>query len=224
MNQLVDYKNEKYHKERHTEFLRSEELNLIWSEFAFNLYFNGLKSKIKVLEFGGGLGYNLITASKFYDCCMIEPSDFGRQFAKKFGIKSFYDIPELLQNNKEKFDKILCRHVLEHLENPKETLVKLKELLKEDGELILILPYEKKKRPLNREIDYHLYCWTPRTAYNLLRSAGFNNISYKYNFFTGRRFFIPLYKLFGIKVYALFLKIFGRVFNAKELQLNVKIK
>lgn len=224
MNKLVDYKNEKYHRERHPEFIESEELNLIWSEFAFQIYFNGLKSSLKVLEFGGGLGYNLFTANKFYDCYMIEPSDFGRQFAEKFGIKTFYDIPELLKNDVKKFDKILCRHVLEHLENPKETLFMLKELLKEDGELILILPYEKNERPIKNEKDYHLYCWTPRTAINLLKAVGFNNITYKYNYFTGKRILLPIYKIFGLKIYSIALQILGKIFNARELQLNVKTK
>ena len=224
MNKIVDYNSDDYHKERHSEFLASKDLNLVWSEFAFHQYFNGLKSSFKVLEFGGGLGYNLFTANKFYDCHMIEPSEIGRKFAENYGIKTYKDIPELLLKTDIKFDKILCRHVLEHLKNPLDTLVNLKDLLKEDGELILILPYEKESKPVNKEIDFHLYCWTPRTACNLLKEAGFNNINYKYNYFTGKKVLIPIYKSLGFTTYSVIFKILGRIFNSKELQLNAKIR
>lgn len=223
MNNLVDYSNDKYHKERHPEFLKSDELSLIWSEFAFQLYFSGINSPMRVLEFGGGLGNNLIIANKYYDCHMIEPSIIGRQFAERFGIKTYFDIPNLKKSIDVKFDKILCRHVLEHLENPLDTLRNLKDLLVDDGELILILPFEKRVNPVKNELDYHLYCWTPRTAYNLLRAAGFNKLTHRFNYFTGKRIFLPAYKIFGFPVYTFMMKLLGIILNAKELQINAKI-
>ncbi len=85
-----------------------------------------------------------------------------------------------------KFDVILCRHVLDHFDNPLECLLNFKCLLNQNGQLKLILPIEKIKSLVNNEIDYHLYCWTPRTICNLLVKAGYTNIKYKYNYFTGK--------------------------------------
>ena len=102
----VDYKSDQYHKERHPEFLNSETLTKAWSAFAFKEYFNG-EYKPDILEFGGGLGHNLIYLANKSNVWMIEPSDIGRKYAEKFGIKTASSIPELKQLNSGKYDIIL---------------------------------------------------------------------------------------------------------------------
>ncbi|MBV5312535.1 MAG: class I SAM-dependent methyltransferase [Prolixibacteraceae bacterium] len=174
----IDYKSDQYHKDRHPEFLKSETLTKAWSEFAFNEYFKG-EIKKDILEFGGGLGHNLIYLANKSDIWMIEPSDLGRKYAEKFGIKTASSIPDLKLSNSGKYDIILCRHVLEHVDNPLQVLLDLKSLLKPDGELILVLPVETKAKPVRNEIDFHQFCWTPRTAINLLKNAEFEDIEWK---------------------------------------------
>jgi len=217
----IDYKSDQYHKDRHPEFLKSETLAKAWSEFAFNEYFKG-EIKQDILEFGGGLGQNLIYLANKSDIWMIEPSDIGRKYADKFGIKTAFSIPDLMLLNSGKYDIILCRHVLEHVDNPLQVLVDLKSLLKPDGELILVLPVETKAKPVKNEIDFHQFCWTPRTAINLLKNAKFEDIEWKYNFFTGKRLFLFIYNSFGIKYYRSLMKFTGFAFNSKELLLRAK--
>jgi SAM-dependent methyltransferase len=43
------------------------------------------------------------------------------------------------------FDEILCKNVLEHLENTREVLKELKRIIKKDGVIILEVPYYKNK-------------------------------------------------------------------------------
>ena len=105
-----------------------------------------------------------------------------------------------------KFDLILCRHVLEHVENPLQVLLDLKSLLKSNGELIIVLPIETNLKPVNNEIDFHLFSWTPRTAMNLLKAAKFEDIKWKYNYFTGKRLILPIYNVLGIKYYRSLMK------------------
>jgi SAM-dependent methyltransferase len=221
MKPLVDYKSDSYHKQRHPEFLNSEKLSIAWSEFAFLEYFKG-KPFSDILEFGGGLGQNLIYVAKNSNVWMIEPSDIGRAYAKKFNIKPASSMEELKTLNEGKYDMIMCRHVLEHLDNPLKTLIELKSLLKPNGELILVLPIEKKTKPIKNDIDFHLFCWTPRTAYNLLKTANFVDITWNYNYFTGKQLFLPIYKCLGVKYYRLLMKFAGLVFNAKELLIRAK--
>ncbi len=218
---IVDYYSDDYHKERHPEFINSKEISKAWSEFAYIEYFKNKQFK-NVLEFGGGLGQNLIYLANFHDAWMIEPSELGRNFANFFNINTAASISDLRSFNSEKFDVILCRHVLEHLENPMQTLIELKSLLRPDGKLILVLPVENQKKPVINEIDFHLYCWTPRTAINLLNLANYQIIEWRYNKFTGKRIFFPIYKMFGITYYRLFMKIAGSILNAKELLIVCK--
>jgi SAM-dependent methyltransferase len=213
---IVDYKENKYHEDRHPEFIESELLSLAWSDFAFLEYFQN-EHKRNVLEFGGGLGNNLFRLTSKSNVWMIEPSAFGRAFAEKYGVKTATSLVDLQDKFEELFDVILCRHVLEHVESPLETLRQLKLLLKPGGRLVLVLPFEKVKQPVTKEIDFHLYCWTPRTALNLLNHAGFQCISWKYNFFTGKRLFLLVYKLLGAKHYRFSMKALGRMLNSKEL-------
>lgn len=219
---MVNYKDDEYHQKRHPEFLNSNLISKAWSEFAHLEYFNGLNNDDIILEFGGGLGNNLFHLAKTHKVFMVEPSDLGRKNAEKFGVKTVSSIPELKKLNSDKFDIVLCRHVLEHVDNPLQTLIDLKALLKPNGELILVLPFEKKTRPVRNEIDFHLFCWTPRTAVNLLKSAKFEVVKWNYNLFTGKRLFLPIYKLFGVKYYRFCMKLTGLVFNSKELLLRAK--
>lgn len=213
----VNYIEDDYHKNRHPEFLSSIKLSEAWSNFVYLEYFKKAKDK-DILEFGGAMGYNLIESSKYNHVVMIEPSQLGRKTASALGIQSYSDISEM-QKMKDGFlfDIILCRHVLEHVHDPLMVLKDLKLLLKPGGLLILVLPYEKQLSPVKNEIDFHLFCWTPRTAINLLNVAGFNIMKWKYNFFTGKRLFYFVYKNFGVNLYSFSLKVIGRILNAKEI-------
>lgn len=170
----MDYTKDDYHKTRHPEFIADRELFHAWSFFADDAYFLQAKKGDKVLEFGGGLGWNLVTTCKRSIVYMLEPSSYGREKAKENGIEAVEDLSEL---EKASFDIILCRHVLEHLENPLETLKKLKEYLKPSGEVVLVVPCEKiSEMPIQHEIDHHLYNWSPRNLGNLVQRAGYFQI------------------------------------------------
>lgn len=220
--QTVDYSKDEYHKIRHSEYLNSQFLCNAWSEFVFFEYFDGIFHK-SILEFGAGLGTNLFYISQKSQCYMIEPSKIGFINANKLGIKTLTSLTDLCNCNNNKFNIILCRHVLEHVENPLKTLLDLKDFLCYNGQLKLILPVEKTKSPVKNEIDHHLYCWTPRTAINLLTKAGYTKITYRYNYFTGKKIFLPVYKYLGVKTYIFFMKILGILTNSKEIYIQAEI-
>jgi SAM-dependent methyltransferase len=104
-------------------------------------------------------------------------SKFALKFAKKKGIKTTNNIKEI----KNKFDIILCSHVLEHVKDPYKTLKILRSKLKAGGKLILILPVERHgKASFDLDINQHLYCWNFRTINNLLTVANFRVIENSY--------------------------------------------
>ena len=57
---------------------------------------------------------------------------------------------------------VICHHVLEHLENPREMLEEAKRLLAPGGRVSVYVPYEmhrKFRKYLPGDFDQHLYSW-----------------------------------------------------------------
>ena len=213
--QPVDYTKDNYHETRHAELIENENLQLAWAECAKEFYFGGLRDGLDIFEFGGALGYNLLALKNQHACHMLELSEIGRSHANKFGIVTYADVKEI---EEKKFDVILCRHVLEHVDNPLEILQLLKGMMKPGAKMILVLPIEESYAPpVKDEIDFHLFTWNPRTICNLLHKAGFQDTQFKFQFFNGRRLCLPLYKLFGAKAYVMGVKMFGYITRSKEL-------
>lgn len=213
--ELVNYRDNGYHSTRHKEYIENDELMRAWSHYADAAYFSGVSAGMKVLEFGGGLGNNLLTVCKRADVTMIEPSEIGRTYASKAGIH----VAPTLQSVKEgEFDYVLCRHVLEHLDDPLGTLRELRSVLKPGGHLILVVPYERSDlQPDTDDIDFHLYCWNPQTLTNLVRRAGFGVERHWFGYYGAKRRLLPVYRYFGGPHYARLVKRIGRLFSFREL-------
>ena len=215
MEKIVDYQKNEYHNVRHKELIDDKELMTAWSYFADMAYFGEVRSGMSILEFGGGLGNNLIRVSGRAKATMVEPSEIGRNYAAQLGINA---IPDLASLNGELFDFILCRHVLEHVDNPLIVLRELHAALKANWQLILVVPFEKPDlRPADDDIDYHLYCWNPQTLKNLLNRAGFCVDNYWYEYYGAKRKLMPVFKHFGGGAYARLVQRVGKIFGYREL-------
>ena len=92
-----------------------------------------------------------------------------------------------IKHPKEKFDFILCSHVIEHIENCDDALKELKRVLKKDGFLILSVPNEGcllsqiRNNILQRKIlkyTDHKHFFTKNSLLTLTKKAGFN-LGYK---------------------------------------------
>lgn len=212
---MVDYSDDQYHKLRHPEFLDGDELLVAWSYFADLAYFNAVQAGQSVLEFGGGLGNNLVAVSKRARVCMVEPAQIGRESAQAHGIEAFASLEEL---KGRRFDFILCRHVLEHVEHPLGCLRELGSYLTEHGQLVVVLPVERINQPPDpADLNHHLHCWNPQTLHNLMVKAGFNVVDWHYEHYGARRRLLPIYRKFGGSAYARWVRLVGRIFCFREL-------
>lgn len=217
---MVNYENDSYHQKRHPELLDDNELRLAWSFFSDLAYFQHVKPGDTVLEYGGGLGNNLLSVCKRAKTWMVEPSQIGRDLARKEGITVASSLSE---TTNQQFDTVLCRHVLEHVDHPLTTLRELLRALKEGGRLILVLPCENMKEfPSKDDIDHHLYCWSPRTIGNLLEKAGYKVEKIYFEHFGAKRKLLPLYRWMGGKSYAHAVRLVGRIFSFKELVVEAR--
>ncbi len=213
---MVDYSGETYHQQRHRELIENRELRVAWSYFAHLAYMNHVTSRDKVLEFGAGVGNNLLTVKNIAKKTIaVEPSDFAREISTADGIESVASLDRL---GNEKFNTILCRHVLEHLENPLDDLKRMHRYLEKDGVLVLVLPRESfKKKPKDNDLNQHLFAWTPRTLNNLIRRAEFTLTDWKWEAFGARQKLLPLYQILGGTVYARTIQRIGHLLRFYEL-------
>jgi SAM-dependent methyltransferase len=95
------------------------------------------------LDIGCSTGLLLQCFQDFYHCCSagIEPGEVHRTQARQAGMAVFPSLEELEQSGTERFDLISLAHVLEHLPDPVNYLVHLREhLLLPGGWLLLEVP------------------------------------------------------------------------------------
>lgn len=95
--------------------------------------------KSSLLDFGCGSGNFLVKASRLANqVCGIEPEMRLAERFRELNLKVYPSLSEL--PDKDKFDLITLFHALEHLPDPKTTLIELSKLLRDKGELIIEVP------------------------------------------------------------------------------------
>ncbi|MEI0561413.1 class I SAM-dependent methyltransferase [Brachyspira pilosicoli] len=78
-----------------------------------------------------------------------ELNDDARVYAKK---KYDIDLKENFLESKSKYDIIILSHVIEHFREPKEILIKIKSMLKENGFIYIEVP----NSPMTNECSYNM--------------------------------------------------------------------
>ena len=108
-----------------------------------------LKNKIKLitslnnegrnlLDIGAGTGDFLLQAEfNNWNVSGVEPNESARKLAQEKGVRLVKNIDALKKNQ---YDVITLWHVLEHLPNLKEKIIKIEDLLKPNGTLIVAVP------------------------------------------------------------------------------------
>ncbi len=125
----------------------------------------------EVFEWGCGFGWNLAGLR----CGRRVGHDVAIQLRtalEAHGIE-FVENPDHIEG--ERFDAVICHHALEHVPDPFAVLRGIRRLLKQDGRLLLAVPFEKERRYRKydpNEPNHHLYSWNVQTLANLVSAAG----------------------------------------------------
>ncbi len=113
----------------------------------------------KILDIGAGTGdFISVCKNNNWNTTGIEPSKKARDIASTKNLVLRDSIDKIVE---EKFDIITMWHVLEHVPNLDEYIVKLKKLLTKDGVLIIAVPNYK-----SYDAKYHKEYWA---AYDVPR-------------------------------------------------------
>ena len=146
------------------------------------------KNKVNsVLDFGCGPGWLLRSLNGNFQKVGIENSKLARVQAE-----IYFDVYPSISDIAVNFDLIIINHVIEHLVNPIETLIKLCELLAPNGRIIVGTPnftsamavlFREKYRMLNEPTHISLFSFD--SILRLLRDLGLQIESVAEPFFEG---------------------------------------
>ena len=147
-------------------------------------YYKNQLSKATILDFGAGTGVLLHELKKVGATVEgIELSRWACQYGEKnFGVKMHDGDLFSLSIPENKFDIIIMSHVIEHLPNPVEVVLKLKSWLKPGGILMIATPnvestgeYLFKSKWLYYIPNEHLQLFSPHSIDFFFKKVGLRN-------------------------------------------------
>jgi SAM-dependent methyltransferase len=136
----------------------------------------------RILEIGCGRGLLLSSLSQLgHECHGTERSELAaRRALRQVGIKVQVGALEKSHFQRDYFDLVVLWHVLEHLENPAETLALAGELLRIGGLLIVEVPNLTSLQSrltgrhwLHLDLERHLFHFSAQGLRTLLETTGF---------------------------------------------------
>lgn len=158
----------------------------------FQKKFSGLplykKENGKFLDIGCGNGKNLRLLKKYgWDTYGIELDEKAVESAKKQGLKVEQSSLEAADFKGQKFDCIRIWHVFEHLTSPVSSIQKMKDLLLDDGVILMALPNTQSwarfifgRYWYNLDVPRHVINYSPKTLGFLLKSFGMEIVEIQY--------------------------------------------
>jgi SAM-dependent methyltransferase len=196
MKEVDPYYESGYHSSHYCHLMGSDELFEALSEIQVRFYFTPEQQQKRIFEYGCGLGQSIARLPR---AAGWDVSGEAREACRRRGVPVFDDLDDVPRGE---WDIIMCRHVLEHLEQPLDVLKTMRELVVPGGELFLVLPREDHYIPvIAPDINQHLYSWNFQTLNNLLFRAGWRPYLNKNIYMLGWKKFLPVRRLLGPEAY-----------------------
>lgn len=181
-------------------------LKAIFSPIKFIVRGTNLTKGNKLLDVGCGSGQFLYEMKELeMNVQGVEPGDFNEEENKKYSLNIKKSNLIDAKYKKESFDFITINHVLEHLDNPNETLNEINKILKKDGKLILAIPNTNslaywifKKNWYQLDVPRHIINYSNKNIKLILEKNGFKIKRTRYNS-RPSQFVVSLYFSFNIK-------------------------
>ena len=166
-------------------------------------YFRGAKviQNGKILDIGAGSGQFLYEMKKLgMNVYGIEPGEFD----KRESLNIFHGDLNKAGYSSNFFDVVSMNHVLEHINNPKETLREVYRILKKGGNFILAVPNTNSfashlfgKEWYQWDVPRHLFNYSDNLLLKILKKEGFKDIKLEYNS-TPSQFVVSMTYLFNL--------------------------
>lgn len=178
----------------------------IFSPIKFMIRGTNIRKDGKLLDVGCGSGQFLYEMKSLgLDICGIEPGNFNEEGNKKYDLNIKKMDIKSARYPKDSFDIITLNHVLEHLNNPNETLYEINRVLKKEGTFILGIPNTNSlaykifgKNWYQLDIPRHVINYSNKNIHILLGKNGFKIQKIRYNS-RPSQFSVSLMYTFNIK-------------------------
>jgi len=131
-----------------------------------------VSSTDRLVDFGCGGGW-ILSALTASEKTGVELNPLARAHAESLGLKTVESLEQLPSDSA---DVVISHHCLEHIPYPIEALREAARVLRTGGKLVLVTPLDDwrvQHDHTGKDIDHHLYTWTPRLMANCLVEAGF---------------------------------------------------
>jgi SAM-dependent methyltransferase len=167
-----------------------------------------IKPNNTVIDFGCGGGYllnNVICKHKIG----VEVNEEAIRTAKEYNIDVHKDF-KTIKNNIA--DVIISNNALEHVESPLSTLKELYNKLRKSGLIIFVVPCESADvKYIEKDINQHLYSWSPGELGNLFRRAGFKVKIVEPLYHKWPPYYLKVHQIFGDKIFNLICLLYGKI-------------
>ena len=175
---------------------------ILFSPIKFMIRSTIIQKDIKLLDVGCGSGQFLYEMKQLgLKTFGVEVGDFDE--SKNLNITNSNLIQARYKNNF--FDIITMNHVLEHINNPKETIKEIYRILKNNGKFIVGAPNTRSlanklfnKNWLAYDVPRHLFNYSDKLIVDILKQHNFKIKEVRYNS-RPSQFVMSLYFLLGIK-------------------------
>ncbi|MGN2337483.1 class I SAM-dependent methyltransferase [Clostridium cagae] len=151
-------------------------------------------SKGRILDIGSFEGFFLnLFKEEGWETVGVEPSNSSAKICReRYGIKVYNDMFENISFNEKEFDVIAVRHVLEHVDDPMNTILLMKKYLKDDGKIFIEVPNIEKFDYYNIADSYdfqHIWNFSVNVLKNYLSKCGLDVVDVDINLaYAGMRF------------------------------------
>jgi hypothetical protein len=130
-------------------------------------------------DFGTGKGFLAHTASKYFKhSCGIDFDLSGPRVLMSMFPTVNLDFYEVLDERCQKFDYVVMWHSLEHLPNPCDSLIKIKNYMNINGKLIVQVPMLKREY---MELSHFVF-YNKNSLDFLMKSIGLRSIKYLFDY------------------------------------------
>ena len=206
-----------YHATHFKELNTDEEYFQARAVTSAEFYFNPEERARRIFDYGCGMGQSIAALP---NAAGWDVSPEAREACRRRHLTVFDDLADV---PKAEWEIVFCRHVLEHLERPLDTLRSIRELIAPGGEIYLILPKEDFDTPgIAPDVNQHLYCWNFQALNNLLFRAGYKPYVNEYRYMLGWKALMPVRRALGQKAYFHLTKLGGLARRNGELLVRAR--